>query len=132
MIVRWISLILLLMAAATPALAGDQFAGTWKIEVSPDPNDVRPGDRPFEDHIEFKGGKFSSKTLLSQGYAPAEYEEDVRFGVTARFTCTLKTEDEQVAQWSGTATGRQISGELVMTGPDGQPRRWTFKGEKQG
>jgi hypothetical protein len=121
---------LLLSAFASHALARDQFAGKWKVEVLPDEDARRAGERKFDDTLLFEGGFFSSAVFKKRGFDRVQFEEDVRRGPIASFKAAAESEKQGAAHWSGTVTADQIKGELVWTKADGTELRYSFQGSR--
>ena len=62
---------------------------------------------------------------------PSADTEDTRGGIAATFEAegTGKKTKAKI-KWSGTSTGRDITGAMTWTKPDGSVVEFTFKGEK--
>jgi hypothetical protein len=113
------------------ALAKDAFEGsTWQVTVTPDDDARGAGERPFDDTLTFKGGKFTSEKLAAKGFAPVDFDEDSRRGPLAAFTANTKSKANGTAKWTGTTTGADLSGDLVWTKADGSVVNFTFTSAK--
>ena len=123
-------LILLLAAPAVYAIGRDPFDGKWDVTITPE-----GGGKEIKDVFTFKGSQFTSREFAKRGFAPSVYEEDSRGAgaVSATFKCTIKSSKptEGTAEWSGTATAVEMTGDLKLTKPDGTALNYTFKGTKQ-
>src|SRR5437667_5828388 len=123
-------LILLLAAPAVYAIGRDPFDGKWDVTITPE-----GGGKEIKDVFTFKGSQFTSREFAKRGFAPSVYEEDSRGAgaVSATFKCTIKSSKptEGTAEWSGTATAVEMTGDLKLTKPDGTVMKYTFKGTKQ-
>lgn len=119
--------ITLLALVASPALARDAFVGTWKVVVTPG-EDVK--EKEYKDTFVFKGMQFESAESKKKGFKAAAYEEDTRGGVVATFKCKVKNAAGDEAEWTGTSTGVDLTGELTVTKKDGTEVKYTFKGQK--
>ena len=123
-------LILLLAAPAVYAIGRDPFDGKWDVTITPE-----GGGKEIKDVFTFKGSQFTSREFAKRGFAPSVYEEDSRGAgaVSATFKCTIKSSKptEGTAEWSGTATAVEMTGDLKLTKPDGTVMNYTFKGTKQ-
>lgn len=123
---------LLLVSLVRIAQAKDAFEGTvWHVTVTPDDDARGAGERPFEDTLTFKGGKFISDTFKGKGFDPVDFDEDSRRGPLAEYTANIKSDKNGTAKWSGTTTGAEISGDLVWTKADGSVVNFSYTGEKK-
>jgi hypothetical protein len=114
------------------AHAADPFERThWHITVTPDDDARGAGERPFEDDVTFKGGKFISDHFTAKGFAPVDYDSDTRRGPLAAFTVNAKSDTNGTLKWTGTTTGADITGDLVWTKADGSVANFSFTGEKK-
>jgi hypothetical protein len=123
--------VVLIAMLPTLAVAADVFDGKWKVTITPADDNPGPREKEFQDVIGFGGMKFMSKTFEAKGFKPVTYEEDTRRGPIARFTAKPESEKQGTMEWTGTATGVDMQGEMTWTKPDGTVLRYTFKGEKQ-
>ncbi|MGB7157767.1 MAG: hypothetical protein WBD40_06855 [Tepidisphaeraceae bacterium] len=124
--------IVLLLAAPIQAFARDALVGTWKIKVTPDDDARKAGEKEIEDKVTFKGSKFVSETWKKKHkFDAADYEEDSRAGLVAQFKSNPVSKTGGKMEWSGTATGSAIKGEITWTKPDGTVLKYTFEGEKE-
>ena len=115
--------VVLLISTAATAHAAD--AVKWQVAFTPD------GDgKPFKDTLTFKADQLDTVELAKRGFAAATYEEDTRRMGPSTFTATLAGEKAGKAKFTGTIAADQISGELVITTPDGSETRYTFTGTK--
>jgi len=132
---RRVSLILsalLLLSLVRTADAKDAYEGTvWHVTVTPDDDARGAGERPFEDTLTFKGGKFISDHFKGQGFDPVDFDEDSRRGPLAAFTANIKSDKNGTAKWTGTTTGADISGDLVWTKADGSVMNFSYTGERK-
>jgi hypothetical protein len=111
-------------ASAGPIVSHDALIGKWTAAVSPDEN----AGKAFDDTIEIKGGKFSSQTLAKQGFEAATYEDRPSpIGAAAQFSVTLTNKAGDTAKWTGTATGKNMTGDLTITRKDATPVTYTFQ-----
>src|SRR5439155_4644919 len=104
--------------------------GKWDATITPE-----GGGKEIKDVLTFKGSEFASQELEKRGFKPAAYEGDTRGAgaISATFKCTAKSTKpaEGTAEWTGTVTAVEMSGELKITKPDGTVSNYTFKGSKQ-
>jgi hypothetical protein len=127
------ALAMLLVVVNFPAAASarDAFDGKWDVTITPE-----GGGKEIKDVFTFKGSQFTSQEFAKRGFAPSAYEEDSRGAgaVSATFKCTIKSSKpaEGTAEWTGTVTAVEMTGELKLTKPDGTVMNYTFKGTKQG
>jgi hypothetical protein len=122
---------LLLLTLSHRASAKDAFEGsTWHITVTPDDDARGAGERPFDDTLTFKAGKFTSEKLAAKGFAPVDFDEDSRRGPLAAFTANTKSDSNGTAKWTGTTTGPDLTGNLVWTKADGSVMNYTFTSAK--
>ncbi len=120
--------------ATAPAIArADALVGTWAITIAPDEDAIKAGEKKeIEDKVTFKGSKFvSARWKKDHKFAAADYEEDSRSGLIAKFTAKPESKTGGKMEWTGTATGNAIKGEITWTKVDGTVLKYTFKGEKQ-
>jgi hypothetical protein len=122
---------LLVLLMSTPAVfARDPFAGKWDATISPE-----GGGKDMKDVLTFKGSMFTSQALEKKGFASQQYEEDTRGAgaISATWKCEQKSTKpaEGKAEWSGTVTASDMTGELKITKPDGSVDNYTFKATKQ-
>jgi hypothetical protein len=113
-----------------PLMLSDPFQGKWKVQVEPDDDARRAGEKPYEDTISFDGGKFVSENGKKHGFAPINYDEDTRRFGPGTFTAEPTSDKEGKAKWTGTVTADQIQGEMTWTKKDGTIVHYLFKGEK--
>jgi hypothetical protein len=120
----------LMIAVPASALAREVFGGKWDATITPE-----GGGKEIKDLLTFKGSQFTSREMEKRGFKPSPYEEDTRGAgaVSASFKCTVKSTKpaEGTAEWTGTATAVEMTGELKMTKPDGSVANYTFKATKQ-
>lgn len=127
-LVSVLSLLLIVTAAALGARR-DAFWGTWQITVSPGPDAARV--KEFKDKLTFKADQLISDFTKAQGIESMQYTEDTRGGIAATFEAEgAGKKTKAKIKWSGTSTGRDITGEMSWTKPDGSVIEFTFKGEK--
>ncbi len=121
-----------LLLAVSPALARDALVGTWKINIMPDEDARNAGEKKeIEDKVTFKGSKFvSARWKKEHRFEPVDYEEDSRSGLIAKFTAKPKSKTGGTMEWTGTATGNAIKGEITWTKLDGTVLKYSFEGEK--
>ena len=125
------ALTLLAVAQTAAALLAQPFEGTrWKVTVMPDDEAQRAGEKPFDDVLVFKGGKFTAEACAKYGFKPVEYKEETTRGPVASFTAEPKSDKEGTAKWHGNISGSEMTGELTWTKPDGTVLNYTFKGER--
>jgi hypothetical protein len=128
---RMTVLIGLLVAGFSFGFVGQPFEGTrWKVKVMPEEDARQAGEKPFDDVLTFKGGKFVSAEFQKRGFQPAEYEEDTRRGPAAKFTAETNSQNEGKAKWTGTMTGASLQGQVVRTAKDGTSMSYSFQGER--
>ncbi len=127
-----LALLCLLIVAPAHALA-DALVGTWKIQVTPDEDARRAGEKKeIEDKITLKGGKFvSERWKKAHQFEAVESEEDTRRGPIAKFTAKPESKTGGKMEWTGMVTSGVIKGEITWTKTDGTELRYTFEGEKQ-
>lgn len=113
------------LGLAGMGLAKDPFLGNWKITALPD-----GGGKQFTDVLVFKGGKMTVTELNRKGWAPADYDEDVRQGGVAQFTCTLKHASEGEMKWTGNINASEIRGTIVWTKKGKEEERYSYTGSK--
>jgi hypothetical protein len=93
------------------------------------------GGKEIKDVFTFKGSLFTSKEFEKRGFKASQYEEDTRGAGanSASFKCTIKSTKpaEGTAEWSGTATAVDLTGDLKVTKADGTELRFTLQGTKQ-
>jgi hypothetical protein len=120
--------VLLCLGLSTNLLAGrDALVGKWKATVTNDDT-----SKDTTDNLEFKGGKFTSENEQADGFEPATYEDDPApqgMGLS-KFSVDLTNKAGDTATWSGTATGNEISGTLVIKKKDGTKTTYTVKATK--
>ena len=123
---------LLILATTLVARGKDPFEGTtWQVTVTPDEDAHGVGERDFADTLTFKGSKFLSEKFKSRGFDAVDVDTDVRQGGIGGFTANTKSEKNGTAKWTGTATGAEISGDLVWTKADGSVLNYKYTGEKK-
>ncbi len=123
-----------LLAASVSSLAAshrtfnrDALVGKWTASVTPD-DSSRGSAKEFTDTLEIKGGKFTSDTLAKTGYESATYEDrSGPIGVAAQFSVTLTNKNGDTAKWTGTSSGKEMTGELTVTKKNGDAVSYTFK-----
>jgi len=120
-----------LLAAPRICAARDALVGSWKITVSPDDDASKAGEKEIKDKITFEGSKFLSATWKKQKFEAVAYEEDSRSGLVAKFIAKPQSKTAGKMEWTGTATGNQITGEITWTKPDGTVLNYAFEGEKE-
>ncbi len=109
---------------SAPVASHDALVGKWTATVTPDDNT----GKPFNDTLEIKGGKFNSEALAQQGFERAAYEDRPSpIGAAAQFSVTLTNKAGDTAKWTGTATGKAMTGDLTITKKDGVPVTYTFQ-----
>ncbi len=105
----------------------DALIGKWSATVTADDNT----GKSFTDTIEIKGGKFSSETLAKEGFESANYEDRPSpIGAAAQFSVTLTNKAGDTAKWTGTSTGKDMTGDLTITKKDGAPVTYTFQASR--
>ena len=114
----WLAALVLTICAATrTSLArSDPFDGKWIINIDPDDDARKTGEKTVEDTLTFTGGKLSAEWCKKHGFAPAAYEEDTRRFGPAAFSAELTSDKEGKAKWTGTITGGNIAGDIVWVG----------------
>jgi len=118
-----------LAGAGERPVRSDPFEGKWAITIDPDEDARKTGEKTVNDMLTFTGGKVNTDWARKHGYPPAPYEEDTRrFGPT-KFTAEATNKEGDKAKWTGTVTGGEISGDIVVTKKDGAELRYAFKGE---
>ena len=124
------SFLALLILRAAPALARDAFDGKWDAVLTPE-----GGGKEIKDELTFKGSQFTSREFAKKGFKPSAYDEDTRGAgaASASFTAKVKsTKDaEGTAEWTGTATAVDMTGEVKVTKGDGTVVNYTLKATKQ-
>ena len=122
--------LLIVLISAPAAFARDPFAGKWDATISPE-----GGGKDIKDVLTFQGSQFTSAELAKKGFAPKMYEEDTRGAgaISATWKCEQKSAKpaEGKAEWTGTVTASDMTGELKITKPDGTVSNYTFKATKQ-
>lgn len=120
----------LVLTMSSIALARDPFAGKWDAVITPE-----GGGKDLKDLLTFQGSQFTSRELEKKGFKAHAYEEDTRGAGagSATWKCEVKSSKaaEGKAEWTGTVTAVEMSGELKITKPDGSEARYTFKATKQ-
>jgi hypothetical protein len=117
-------------ANVRPLMLADALQGKWKVQVDPDEDARRAGEKPYEDTLSFAGGQFASENGKKHGFKPVNYDEDTtRFG-PGTFTAEPVSDKDGKAKWTGTITVDQIQGELTITKKDGTVLHYLYKGEK--
>jgi hypothetical protein len=111
-------------------LLRDQLAGKWKVELVPDEDARRAGEKKIEDTIVFEGGHFYSPHFRKLGFEKVAFEEDTRRGPIAGFKAEAKSKKHGTTHWSGTAMADQIKGEMTWTKPDGTKLTFHFEGSR--
>lgn len=122
------------IVAVAPAVArADALEGTWKITITPDEDGIKAGEKKeIEDKVTFKGSKFvSARWKRDHKFQPVAYEEDSRSGVIAKFTAKPQSKTGGKMEWTGTATGNAMKGEITWTKADGTVLTYAFEGEKE-
>lgn len=117
-------------AAAQQPLLRDQLAGPWKIEIVPDEDARRAGEKKIEDIITFEGGHFHSAHFKKLGFDNVTFEEDTRRGPIAGFKAEATSKKNGTTKWSGTAMADQIKGELTWIKQDGTELTYSFEGAR--
>ena len=73
--------------------------------------------------------------LEKKGFKSQQYEEDTRGAgaISATWKCEQKSTKpaEGKAEWTGTVTASEMTGELKVTKPDGTTNNYTFKATKK-
>src|SRR5206468_338691 len=90
------SLLVLVVYSIGFSARSDPFEGTWKIQATPDGSE----GKPFDDTINFKGGKFTSTEMQKRGFKPTGYDEDTRGRTTATFVVEAKSEKGGTMKWT--------------------------------
>lgn len=117
---------LLVMGSLAASAWKDPFEGKWKIDAQPESN-----GKEFKDTLTFKGMKMTAADLERKGWAPADYDDDVRQGGIAQFNCTLKNaKAEEEMKWQGSITAADMRGTIVWTHKDKSEDRYNFTGSK--
>ena len=124
------TMLFLLVLSPAYALARDPFGGKWDATITPE-----GGGKEIKDLLTFQGSQFTSRELDKRGFKSHGYEEDTRGAgaISATFKCKVKSTKpaEGTAEWTGTATAVEMSGELKITKGDGSVENYTFKATKQ-
>jgi hypothetical protein len=119
-----------MLVPARAAFARDPFEGKWDATVTPE-----GGGKEIKDLFTFKGSQFTSREMEKKGFKATAYDGDTRGAgaVSATFKVTTKSTKpaEGTAEWTGTVTAVDMTGELKVTKPDGSVLNYTFKGTKQ-
>ncbi|MEO6434338.1 MAG: hypothetical protein ABIP55_01065 [Tepidisphaeraceae bacterium] len=124
------SLIVIAVTCTAHAAARDAFWGTWEIIITPDADGGNA--KEIKDKLTFKGDQLVSDFAKAQRIETLQYTEDTRGGIAATFKAEGKSKKNQDSMvWTGTSTGRDITGELKWTKADGSVVQYTFKGEKK-
>ena len=129
---RLMTLVMLFAVVSFPAaaLARDPFAGKWDATITPE-----GGGKEIKDVLTFKGSMFTSAELDKKGFKSQQYEEDTRGAgaVAAAWKCEQKSTKpaEGKAEWTGTVTASDMTGELKVTKGNGDTVNYTFKATKQ-
>jgi hypothetical protein len=127
---RYLAVLLVLLVMVPSALARDPFAGKWDATISPE-----GGGKDAKDVLTFKGSMFTSQMLEKKGFKSQQYEEDTRGAgaISATWKCEQKSTKpaEGKAEWTGTVTASDMTGELKVTKADGTTVNYTFKATKQ-
>jgi len=125
-----LGMLLVVVSLPAAALARDPFAGKWDATIS-----LEGGGKDIKDVLTFQGSQFTSAELAKKGFKPQMYEEDTRGAgaISATWKCEQKSAKpaEGKAEWSGTVTASDMTGELKITKPDGTVSNYTFKATKQ-
>jgi hypothetical protein len=114
--------------AAVPRqlMARDALVGKWKATVTADDT-----SKETTDNLTFKGGQFTSDNEKTDGFDPANYEDDPSpQGISAKFSVTLTNKAGDTAKWQGFSTGSEMTGTLVITKKDGTTTNYSFKASK--
>jgi hypothetical protein len=125
-----ISLVSILTVDAQPPqmLSRDALIGKWTATVTPD--DGSHG-KPFTDTVTIKGGKFASEFLAKSGFEPAAYEDHPSpIGAMAQFAVTMTNKDGDTAKWTGTSTGKDMTGDLTIVKKNAEPVTYTFQASR--
>jgi hypothetical protein len=125
-VVAGVVAVMTLAACAGWTVWKDPFVGEWKVEASPEGG----AGRGFKDVLTFKGMKMTARDLSAKGWPVAEYEDDIRQGGIAQFTCTLKHASEGEMKWQGQVAASEIRGTIVWTRQGRDERRYSFTGTK--
>jgi hypothetical protein len=100
-----------------------------KVKVTPDPTSTARNEKPFDDTLSFANGRFSSKTFLAKGFAPAKYNGDKEEN-EAEFEVE-QTGTNGVLNWQGEIRGSNVLGRLTWTRKNSPPFTYNFQGLKQ-
>jgi hypothetical protein len=125
-----LAVLLALLLTPAYAFARDPFEGKWDATITPE-----GGGKEIKDVLTFKGSQFASQQLEKRGFKASAYDGDTRGAgaISATFKCKVKSTKaaEGTAEWSGTVTASDMTGELKITKPDGTETNYTFKATKQ-
>ena len=126
----FLAMLLVVMSFPASVLARDPFVGKWDATITPE-----GGGKEIKDVLTFKGSMFTSQELEKKGFKSQQYEEDTRGAgaVSATWKCEQKSTKpaEGKAEWTGTVTAVEMTGELKVTKGSGDTVNYTFKATKQ-
>lgn len=100
--------------------------GLWQVTVVPNEDAARAGQQVFRDTLLFEeDSSFTAEAFGPMGFAPAAAESG---SVEQSFSCTQQNDSQGTLTWSGTSSGRSISGTMTWTKPDGTVYQYSFSG----
>jgi hypothetical protein len=118
--------------APRPLLKGDPWLGTWKVKLTPSGDDAnKPGVKEIDEELTFTQDEMSTKTLAAKGFKPAKFDEDTTVMGPATMKCTQTSNTDGKLEWMGTATGQDMTGNVVWTKKDETQIHYDIQGAKK-
>ena len=119
------------LLASALILRAETMDGTkWKVKVVPDKASADKGAKEFDDEWTFANGKFTSATMLKQGFKPTKYTLETEPG-EAEFEIEQSRATNDVVVWVGDIKGTNTIGGLQWKAKDRGDYIYEFKGTRK-